>query len=86
MIWPLAFEPLKRLIGSGIGRLYVCEANDSQQYAGLIRAHLASELSAHGVEVIGINQDNGSPFTARSLQRCLTRVMCDEGSPIRRAV
>jgi 2-oxoglutarate ferredoxin oxidoreductase subunit alpha len=67
LMWPLPAAPLKQLIASGIDTLYVVEANDSQQFAQIIRANLANELHQSGVKVIGITRDDGSPFTANDI-------------------
>ncbi len=77
MVWPVPKRQLVALIASGIETLYVCEANDSQQFAGLIRSACAQELRTHGVDVVGINRDDGSPFTARDIARRLGRKACD---------
>lgn len=86
VIWPMESAGIKQLLGSGIRTLYVCEVNDSQQYAQLIRANFAAELQANRVEVVGINQDNGSPFSARDIQQRLQDLLSDEVTRIRQAV
>jgi pyruvate/2-oxoacid:ferredoxin oxidoreductase alpha subunit len=86
VIWPLETVGLKRLIFSGIRTLYVCETNHSQQYAQLIRANFGSELLAHQVIVVGINQDNGAPFSAREIQQRLQERLSEFATTVRHAI
>jgi 2-oxoglutarate ferredoxin oxidoreductase subunit alpha len=66
-LWPVPSKALSELIASGIKTLYVCEANDSQQFTKLICANCADELRVHGVEVVPITRDDGNPFTATDI-------------------
>jgi 2-oxoglutarate ferredoxin oxidoreductase subunit alpha len=86
VIWPMETVGIKRLLFSGIRTLYVCETNHSQQYAQLIRANFLSELQAHQVNVVGINQDNGAPFSAREIQQRLQERLSEFATTIRHAI
>jgi 2-oxoglutarate ferredoxin oxidoreductase subunit alpha len=86
VIWPMESSGIRKLLGSGITTLYVCEANQSQQYAQLIRANFAEELRVNRVDVVGVNQDNGSPFSARDIQQRLQERLAESAASIRRAV
>lgn len=86
VVWPMESAGFRRLLGSAIRTLYVCELNDSQQFARLIRANFAAELKAHRVDVVGINRDNGSPFSARDIQQRLQELLAEQAAPIRHAV
>lgn len=86
VMWPTPSASIRRFIASGLRTLYVCEVNDSQQFARVIRAGFATELQAHRVEVVGINQDNGSPFSARDLQQRLQQLLSEQSKLIRQAV
>lgn len=71
VLWPLPTNALNDLIASGIDTLYVCEANDSQQLSKIIRANCSSALGAHGVEVVGINRDDGVPYSSADIKQAL---------------
>jgi 2-oxoglutarate/2-oxoacid ferredoxin oxidoreductase subunit alpha len=67
LLWPLPKQAIAELIASGIDTLFVCEANDSQQFAQLISANCADELRIRGVQVVGIGRDHGIPLTATDI-------------------
>lgn len=71
VLWPLPSQALGELIASGIDTLYVCEANESQQFTKLIRANCASALQTHGVDVVGITRDDGVPYSSAEIKQAL---------------
>ncbi len=68
MLWPLPSKPFEDLIAAGAEVLYVCETNASGQFAHLIRSQLSSILVAHGVEVVSITKDDGTPLSSDEIQ------------------
>jgi len=86
VVWPLPTTAIEQLLASGIETLYVCEVNDTQQFAQMLRASFAVQLRTHGVEVVGVTQDNGSPFSAREVQQRLQQLLGEQTSRIRQAV
>ena len=71
MLWPPPDRALRKFLTSGLQTLFVCEANSGQQFAQLLRAHYSVEITTHEIEVIGINKDDGSPFTAEEIRERL---------------
>ena len=69
LLWPLPVEPFQRLFAAGARVLYVCETNSTGQFAQLIRSQLSSLLVAHGVEVVSVSKDDGTPLSAREIQQ-----------------
>ncbi len=67
LLWPLPEAGFKQMFAAGVRTLFVCETNSSGQFAQLIRAQLASQLVAHGVEVVGITKDDGNPLTQHEI-------------------
>ena len=86
VLWPMPSAAIGKFIKSGIRTLYICEVNDSQQFAQLLRANFATELQGTGVEVVGVNQDSGSPFSARDIQQRLQQLLNKQVTRIRQAV
>jgi 2-oxoglutarate/2-oxoacid ferredoxin oxidoreductase subunit alpha len=85
VLWPLPTSALAELIGSGIRTLYVCEANDSQQFAQLIRANCVSDLSAHGVEIVGITRDDGVPYSSAEIKLALLHAVSKKADNLMQA-
>jgi len=86
VLWPLPTDSLRELLKSGTSTLLVCEVNDSQQLAALIRSELANELREFGISVIGINKDDGNPFTKSEIEHLLRPQLSADFSRIRAAV
>lgn len=85
-LWPLPTLALGELIASGIDTLLVCEANSSQQFANIIRAHCETELRTHGVTVVGITRDDGTPFNASDIEARLREFTGSQVDTILQAV
>jgi len=73
LLWPLPVEPFQRLLEAGARVLYVCETNSSGQLAQLIRSQLSTLLVAHGVEVVSVTKDDGTPLSSREIQQQIER-------------
>jgi 2-oxoglutarate ferredoxin oxidoreductase subunit alpha len=68
LLWPLPEAGFKQLFASGVRTLFVCETNSSGQFAQLIRSQLSAQLVAHGVEVVEITKDDGTPLTQHEIR------------------
>jgi 2-oxoglutarate/2-oxoacid ferredoxin oxidoreductase subunit alpha len=73
LLWPLPSKPFEDLIAAGAEVLYVCETNGSGQLAHLIRSQLSSILVAHGVEVVSVMKDDGTPLSSDEVQEQVER-------------
>jgi 2-oxoglutarate/2-oxoacid ferredoxin oxidoreductase subunit alpha len=68
LLWPLPAAGFEQMFAAGVHTLFVCETNSSGQFAQLIRAQLAPQLVAHGVRVVEITKDDGTPMTQHDIQ------------------
>ncbi len=68
MLWPLPIAQFEVLLQAGAKVLYVCETNSTGQLAQLLRAHLTTQLAAHGARVISILKDDGNPMASHEIR------------------
>ncbi|MBN2195394.1 MAG: 2-oxoacid:acceptor oxidoreductase subunit alpha [Polyangiaceae bacterium] len=77
VVWPLPKATIRRFLASGLRTLVVCEANENQQFANLLRANFATELGRAGIEVVTVNKDDGNPFGPGEIREALRPWLSD---------
>lgn len=63
ILWPLPDNVFRKFLSAGFKTLFIVEQNATRQMAELVKGRYAKVLMKHGIDVISICKDDGTPFT-----------------------